>query len=154
MRIAAFLLGVSSLCAASGAQAGDIAGTVYDARGEPAAAVQLEIAELGLTTVTGADGSYRFADVLAGEHRIAVLQGSQAIQRVLVNVDDGSDASRNIVMVSRRAVNGFLGSAFPAEAEDGTGEQAFSRALELADQMTREIPMGEAREWRWRDLDG
>lgn len=152
MRIAVLFASAALICAASSAQAGNIAGTVYDSRGRPAADVQLTIADLGAVAVTAADGSYRFADVLPGEHRIAIGQGSQATQRVAVRVSDESDVTRNIMMISSAAMRDFQASTHQTDALDG--QEAFAEALELADHMLRETPAQTAQDWRWRDLDG
>ena len=102
--------------------------------------------------MTAADGSYRFADVADGQYRIAVVQGSQAIQRISVTVANNAATARNIVMISPAAMRDFQASSHPADLPAET--QTFAGARELADQMLREVPAQTAQDWRWRDLDG
>lgn len=152
MRIAAVFASAALICAASGAQAGDIAGTVYDSRGRPAADVLLTIDELGMEAVTAHDGSYRFSDVVTGDHRIAIMRGAQPVQRISVHVAGEGDAARNIVMISATAMRSFQAATLQDDGQGG--EEAFAEAIALAEQMVREAPASDAQAWRWRDLDG
>lgn len=87
--------------------AGEVAGTVFDARGRPAAGVELSLA--GQVAVTGADGAYVFADVAAGEQR--VLAGSQA---VMVSVSAEGAVRRNLFLLSASARSRVTGDGLPA----------------------------------------
>jgi hypothetical protein len=87
-------------------QAGEVAGTVFDARGRPAAGVELTLG--GQRAVSAADGTYAFADVAEGEHR--VLAGSQA---VAVVVPAEGAVRRNLFLLSAAARTRVTGTALP-----------------------------------------
>ena len=90
MRIFSPLAAVLALLAAPvPALAGDVAGTVYDARGLPQADVTLAMA--GQQAVTGADGAFVFTGVPAGDHPLAA-----------VRCVHGSEASRGRALAARR----------------------------------------------------
>lgn len=119
--------------------AGEVAGTVYDQRGIPAAGVTLALGDA--RAVSGADGSYVFADVAAGEHTIAA-----GTQRVAVAVPDEGAARRNIFLLSRSARTAITGEVLDSIALD--------RTIQLAETMLRESDgLGETA-WRWNDLEG
>lgn len=149
----AILSAVAAIAFAVPAQAGDLSGTVYDGSGVPAANVQLSVPELGVETVTAADGSYRFEGLAAGEHEIAIGLSGDTVQYASATVAEQGVAQRNIVLFSRasvqRAIDADAG-VNPAEAE-----AAFEDALALAEQMLDNgIAAGDGRAWRWNDLDG
>lgn len=88
-----------------------MAGTVFDARGRPAAGVELALG--GQQAVSGADGKFTFADVAEGEHRM--LAGSQA---VAVSVPAEGAVRRNVFLLSPAARLRVTGLG--ATAQDGT----------------------------------
>jgi hypothetical protein len=121
------------------AMAGEVAGTVYDQRGIPAAGVTLELGDA--RAVSGADGSYSFTDIAAGEHMIAA--GSQ---RIAVAVPGEGATRRNIFLLSRSARTAITGEVLDSPALD--------RTIQLAETMLRESDrLGESA-WRWNDLEG
>lgn len=109
------------------AQAGEVAGTVYDARGQKAADVELALD--GQTAITGADGAFRFADVRAGEHQI--VAGSQ---RVAVTVAESGETRRNVMLLSRSARTAVTGETIDTAAADAV----LAQAMRLADAMLAE----------------
>ena len=136
-------LAITAALIASGfalpATAGVVAGTVYDQRGLPAAGVVLELG--AAEAVTGADGSYIFADVATGEHTIAA-----GTQRMVVDVAGDAAVRRNIFLLSRSARAAVTGDVIDSTALD--------RTIQLAEAMLREsAPKGETA-WRWNDLEG
>lgn len=78
------------------AQAGEVAGTVFDAHGRPAAGVELTLGSQ--QAISGADGKFAFADVAEGEH--SVLAGSQAVS---VSVPAQGAVRRNVFLLSAAA---------------------------------------------------
>jgi hypothetical protein len=127
LRKATILAAALLFAAPVAAQAGEVAGTVYDARGRAAAGVELLLG--GQQVVSGADGSYRFADVAPGEH--SVTAGSQ---RVAVAVAETGETRRNIVLLSRSARLAVTGDVVPAANTDAVLVQA----MQLADAMLAE----------------
>ncbi len=142
----AALLGTAA-AATTAAQAGDVAGVVHDGEGAPEAGLQLTIEALARETVSAADGSYRFENLPAGEHEIALHLASGRTQYVTVAVAETGEATRNIFQFTPLALSG-LQQAVPAPAPAMEGE-AFDAVMELAESMTRAAPQ----QWRWRDLD-
>ncbi|MFC3096730.1 carboxypeptidase-like regulatory domain-containing protein [Alteraurantiacibacter palmitatis] len=141
MRQSVFLAALLALCAPVAAQAGDVAGTVYDARGQAAAGVELVLGNA--RTVSGADGSYRFADVAAGEHTV-----SAGSQRVGVSVAETGETRRNIILLSRTARIAVTGEALPATQNDAV----LADAMRMADALLAEAAALPAR--RWNDIGG
>ena len=141
MRKATILAALFLLAAPVAAQAGEVAGTVYDARGRAAAGVELALG--GQAVVSGADGSYRFTDVAAGEHQ--VMAGSQ---RVAVAVAETGETRRNIVLLSRSARTAVTGEIVPPASDDA----ALARAMQLADAMLAEA--AHLPERRLPEIDG
>ena len=88
---AAALLLLSGAASAAQAQNGTISGRVTDAAsGAPVAAAQVQVAGLGLGTVSGDDGAYRIVNVPAGTYtlivrRIGYLERRQANVTVTAN---------------------------------------------------------------------
>ena len=121
------------------ATAGEVAGTVYDQRGLPAAGVLLELGDA--EAVTGADGSFTFADVATGEHTVAA-----GTQRVVVEVASEGTVRRNIFLLSRSARTAVTGEAVDSAALD--------RTIQLAETMLRESDRQGETAWRWNDLEG
>lgn len=122
------------------ATAGEVAGTVYDQRGMPVAGVAVSVD--GQEALTGADGTYRFADVAAGQQMVAANG-----QRVGVEVAVEGETTRNIFLLSRRARSEVTG----AVVEAVSGEEAFAEALEQAEQMLENGPATTEIAWRWND---
>ncbi|MFC3100809.1 carboxypeptidase-like regulatory domain-containing protein [Altererythrobacter lauratis] len=141
MRRSFCLAAVLALLAPEAAQAGDVAGTVYDARGQAAAGVELVLGNA--RTVSGADGSYRFAEVAAGEH--SVTAGSQ---RVGVTVAETGETRRNIILLSRSVRVAVTGETLtPVQ-----NEAAMADAMRMADAMLAEAAALPPR--RWNDIGG
>lgn len=110
MRLAALLAAFLAIAAPLPVLAGEVAGTVFDARGRVAAGVTLELA--GQQAVSAADGSFAFADVAAGEHSVVI--GSQA---VAVVVPAEGTARRNVFLLSAAARQRVTGEvATPADS--------------------------------------
>lgn len=126
MRLAALLAALLSLGLSLHAMAGEVAGTVFDARGRPAAGVELTLG--GQIAVTGADGSYAFADVAEGEHR--VLAGSQA---VAVVVPAEGAVRRNLFLLSAAARTRVTCAALPADSATVLAETRRQAARLLAE---------------------
>lgn len=141
MRKSFVLAALLALCAPVAAQAGDVAGTVYDARGQAAAGVELLLGDA--RTVSGADGSYRFADVAAGEY--SVTAGSQ---RVGVAVAETGETRRNIILLSRSARVAVTGETLTQVQSDA----AVADAMRMADALLAEAAALPAR--RWNDIGG
>jgi hypothetical protein len=121
------------------ATAGDVSGKVYDQRGAPAAGVTLELG--GSQVVTGADGSYSFTGVAAGEHML-----SAGGQRVAVSVADEGETRRNLFLLSSAARQVVSGAPIDREALEAT--------LALGETMLRDSQRRSAIAWRWNDLEG
>lgn len=141
MRKSVALAVTLALFAPVAAQAGDVAGTVYDARGQAAAGVELVLGDA--RTVSGADGSYRFTDVAAGEH--SVTAGSQ---RVGVSVAESGETRRNIILLSRSARVAVAGETLTPVQSDA----AVADAMRMADALLAEAATLPAR--RWNDIGG
>lgn len=127
MRLPSLLAAAALLCAPLQAQAGDVAGVVFDARGLPQAGVVLDLA--GQQAVTGADGAYRFADVPAGDHPLAA--GAQA---VVVAVPATGEVRRNLFLLSRAARAAVTGSA----ADAGESRRVLASAMQQGEAMLAE----------------
>lgn len=110
MRLAALLAAMLALGFSLPAQAGEVAGTVFDARGRPAAGVELALG--GQQAVSGSDGKFAFADVAEGEHRM--LAGSQAVS---VSVPAEGVVRRNVFLLSSAARLRVTGES--VSAQDG-----------------------------------
>jgi hypothetical protein len=115
------------LCASLPAQAGEVAGTVYDSRGAPQAGVTLDMA--GQQAVTGADGAFVFGNVPAGDQPLAA--GAQA---VIVTVPAEGTVRRNLFLLSRAARASITGSTVDA----GEGHRVMANAMRLGDAMLAE----------------
>lgn len=134
------------------AHAGALSGVVRDSVAQPVAGATVEMPELGLATVTDADGRYSFDDVTAGEHRLAVEQVEGARQFASVEVPAEGAATRNVFLYPRRVVEDAAAGVDPLQAMllDVLAAQAWEHAREL----TAAEPVGEDVSWQWRDLDG
>lgn len=128
MRLLSLLAASFALCASPlPAQAGEVAGTVYDSRGLPQAGVTLDMA--GRQAVTGADGAFLFADVPAGDQPLAA--GAQA---VIVTVPAEGAVRRNLFLLSRAARASITGSAVDA----GEGRRVLASAMRQGEAMLAE----------------
>lgn len=128
MRLLSLLAALFALCASPlPALAGEVAGTVYDARGLPQAGVMLEMA--GQQVVTGADGAFTFTDVPAGDQPLAA--GAQA---VVVAVPAEGTVRRNMFLLSRAARASVTGTT----ADAGEGRRVMSSAMQHAEAMLAE----------------
>lgn len=109
---------VALLFAAASARAGDLAGQVHDAHGAPAAGVLVVMEETGAEALTGADGSYRFEALDAGQHTIAIMLPGGHVQRARVNVAQEGETQRNLFMLSRDALAGMGNAELNFRADD------------------------------------
>ena len=107
MRRNLILAALLSLGLSLPAEAGEVAGTVFDASGRPAAGVELALGSQ--IAVTGTDGRYAFTDVSEGEHRVQA--GSQAVS---VTVPAEGAVRRNFFLLSAGARTRVAGEAVPA----------------------------------------
>jgi len=109
LRIALILAASFAACLPLPALAGEVAGTVYDARGLPAAGVALDLA--GQHAVSDTAGAFAFADVPAGD--LALTTGNQAVR---VAVPAQGSVRRNVMLLSRTARTRVTGEvATPAD---------------------------------------
>ena len=130
MRIA--ILAALMLAVPATANAGDLAGRVYDATALPVAGVVVEVA--GREAVTG---------LAEGSHEVAVMLADGAIQRVRADVAVEGTSRRNVFLVSAAALRG-------ARAFAGETAAAPAPPMDAA-----QLPAGEGAvaAWRWRDND-
>jgi len=150
MRITATFLAIAALAMPCMAQAGDVAGIVYDNRGNVAAGVEVSLAGQDRTATTGEDGAFAFDGLEAGEHQLAVkLQGGNT-QRVWLEVAATGETRRNIFLMSPAALERALDMNLQT---DSAQQRALQDTLELAERMASEGAEREAAHWRWRDLD-
>ncbi|MES2699942.1 MAG: carboxypeptidase-like regulatory domain-containing protein [Pseudomonadota bacterium] len=116
-----------ALCSSLPAWAGEVAGTVFDARGRAVAGVALELA--GQQAVSGADGAFTFSDVAEGQH--SVIAGSQA---VAVTVPAEGAVRRNVFLLSGAARARVTGEvAIPADNAAVLAETVRLAAMLLAE---------------------
>ena len=123
------------------AQAGDLAGKVYDSAALPVAGATVWVGEREVQTL--ADGTFSVTGLAAGEHEIAVTLADGAVQTVWADVAETGTSRRNIFLVSSAAMRGaraFAGEVAPAAVP----------VMELP-----QAPAGEGAvvAWRWRDSD-
>lgn len=112
-----FLAGALALLAApSMAHAGDLSGTVRDSAAQPVAGVAVTIPALGLSVTTDENGQYRFNDLTAGEHRITVELAEDARQHANAQVPETGEATRNVFLYSRTALDHARSGINPVEA--------------------------------------
>ncbi len=150
IRIALFASAVALAAVPVGALAGDLSGTVRDSAATPVAGVTVTIPALGVTTTTDAEGTYRFEGLQAGEHRIAVELADDARQFTTAQVPLTGEATRNVFLYSRTALDHARDGLNPVEAmlADMLMAQAWDEASELAAQ-------AESREEQaWTDYAG
>ncbi|APE28284.1 carboxypeptidase-like regulatory domain-containing protein [Aurantiacibacter gangjinensis] len=134
------------------AHAGELSGTVRDASARPVAGAQVVIPGLGLATTTAEDGTYRFDDVVEGEHRVGVELGEGNRQFASASVPAEGEATRNFFLYSARSVAVAETGMNPVEAM--LLETLAARAWDEAREVAANEETGEAVSWRWRDLDG
>lgn len=147
MRIAAFIAASSFLLATSPAIAGEVKGAVYDADGMPVSGMTVAIDGTELGAVTDENGSYRFADVPAGEHRITVNRGASAVQYVPLTVTGETPVTRNVFLLSAAYVEEELSASRRMNA-------MIAEAMSGADRMTAQVRSRDPVAWRWRDHEG
>lgn len=78
-----------------------VAGTVRDAGGSGVAEVAVSLlqdGELVATTITAADGGYRFGELAAGEYTIAVVAEGREPRALPVRVGEEADAAQDVVL--------------------------------------------------------
>ncbi|WP_191229148.1 carboxypeptidase-like regulatory domain-containing protein [Aurantiacibacter xanthus] len=137
------------LAAAPGAAfAGELSGSVIDARGLPVAGIAVSLGDSERTTQTDAEGRYAFVDVAAGEAIIAVHKPNGDVQRAFADVAAEGVTRRDVFLVSAGALSALLAPAQPkAESEVDLGE-----TLRLADRMVDAV-RGKTAAWRWNDRE-
>jgi len=145
--VSEFAATVLVLGLAGTAHAGDLAGVVHDGEGAAAPGMQLSIEALDRQTLSASDGSYRFDDLPAGEHEIALKLASGRKQYATVEIAETGEINRNIFQFTPLALSSVR-QAVPAHEPVLEGE-TLDAVLELADSMTQSAPQA----WRWRDLD-
>lgn len=130
------------LAAPCTAQAGDLSGTVRDSAARPVAGVAVTIPDLGLSVTTDEEGRYRFTDLAAGEHRVAVELADDARQHTSVQVPETGEATRNLFLYSRVALDHARSGINPVEAmlADVLMAQAWEEASEMTAQAERLEP--------------
>ncbi len=133
-RIAIFASAAALIVLPAPAFAGDLSGTVNDSTARPVAGAQVVIPELGLSTVTDDQGTYRFEGLRAGEHRVAVELANDERQFVSAQVPETGETKRNIFLYSAAALNQARIGINPVEAM--LAEALMARAWEDARRMT------------------
>lgn len=135
-RIASIIGTAALLALPTAAVAGDLSGTVNDSTALPVAGAQVSIPALGLSTVTDAEGAYRFEGLDAGKHRVAVELADGARQHVQADVPATGETTRNVFLYSPAALAHANEGVNPVEAmlADMLLEQAWQEARELAAQ--------------------
>lgn len=130
------------LSAPSTAHAGDLSGTVRDSAAQPVAGVAVTLPELGLSATTDEDGRYQFTGLSAGEHRIAVELEGDIRQHAKAQVPETGEATRNVFLYSRTALNHARSGINPVEAmlADVLMAQAWEEASEMTAQAERLEP--------------
>lgn len=134
--LAPLALALAVFAAPASALAGDLQGRVRDHAGQPVAGATVTIPALGLTSVTGADGVYRFEGLDAGEHRIAVELAADARQFATAQVPETGEVTRNLFLYSRATLDHARGGLDPVEAmlAELLMAQAWEEASEMAAQ--------------------
>lgn len=132
-KVAVITAAVAMFAAPAPALAGDLAGTVRDSVAQPVAGAQVVIPALGLSTTTDADGAYRFEGLAAGEYSIAVELAADARQHVNATVPETGEATRNVFLYSRAALDHARDGVNPVEAmlADALMAQAWEAASEI-----------------------
>lgn len=125
------------------ASAGNLSGTVRDPAAAPVAGAQVVIPELGLSTLTDAEGAYRFEGVAEGEYRIAVELADDARQHSKARVPQVGEATRNIFLYSSAALDHARSGLNPVEAM--LAEALMAQAWEEASEMTARAQAREER---------
>jgi hypothetical protein len=78
-----------------------VAGAVRETGGSGVAEVAVSLlqdGELVATTITAADGGYRFGELAAGEYTIAVAREGRELRAVPVRVGEEADAAQDVVL--------------------------------------------------------
>ena len=147
LRFASLAL-VAAMLPAS-AFAGDLSGSVIDARGLPVAGIEVTLGEGEQRALTDADGRYAFADVAAGEASLAVKQANGDVQRAFAQVAEDGATRRDIYLISARALSIALGAAEPEPEIDADLEAT----LRLAETMAADATAERAVSWAWNDRE-
>ena len=133
-RIAILASAAALIALPTSAFAGDLSGTVNDSTARPVAGAQVVIPALGLSTVTDAEGTYRFEGLEAGEHRVAVELANEERQFASAQVPETGEAKRNIFLYSSAALDQARIGINPVEAM--LAEALMAQAWEDARRMT------------------
>lgn len=144
MRFGLCLVAAVLAAVPTAAFAGELSGSVIDARGLPVAGIEVSLGDR--TTLTDGEGAYAFADVAAGEARIAVHKANGDVQRAFADVAAEGVTRRDVFLVSKSALSAVLAPPAPEADVDLT------ETLRLADQMVDEV-RGESARWRWNDRE-
>ena len=141
--VAIALIAIPLLGIPVAASAGDLSGKVRDSAAAPVAGAQVAIPELGLATLTQADGTYRFEGLDAGEYRIAVELADDARQHASAQVPETGEVTRNIFLYSSAALDHARSGINPVEAM--LAEALMAQAWEEASEMTAQADAREER---------
>ena len=144
MRFGLCLVATVLAAAPSAAFAGELSGSVIDARGLPVAGIEVSLDDR--TTLTDAEGGYAFADVAAGEASVAVHKPGGDVQRAFAQVAAEGVTRRDVFLVSRGALSAVLGRPEPEADVD------LAETLRLADRMVDAV-RGDKATWRWNDRE-
>ena len=137
------LIAAALLAIPAAAHAGDLSGKVRDSAASPVAGAQVVIPELGIATLTQADGSFRFEGLDAGEYRIAVKLADDVRQHASAQVPAEGEATRNIFLYSSAALDHARSGINPVEAM--LAEALMAQAWEEASRMTAQADAREER---------
>ncbi|OYX66169.1 MAG: hypothetical protein B7Y88_04525 [Sphingomonadales bacterium 32-64-17] len=146
MRFGFCLLAAVFAAAPGAAFAGELSGSVIDARGLPVAGIEVSLGDSDQLTQTDGEGRYTFADVAAGEASLAVRKANGDVQRAFAQVAAEGVTRRDVFLVSAGALSAVLAPAQPEADVD------LSETLRLADQMVDAV-RGERAAWRWNDRE-
>ena len=100
LAIAVLLLSMSAAATATAQTSGTIEGTVADENGTPLPGVSVTVTGSGVyeEVVTGADGSYEFTDLAAGDYRVAAILAGFAPWEYPISVEAGAVETVPIVL--------------------------------------------------------
>lgn len=136
MSIRAAILALCLTCAATSVQAGELSGTLRDASALPVAGATVTLPELGRATTTDANGRYSFDGLAAGRYAIAVSVADDIRQHSSAAVPAEGEATRNLFLLSNRALDHARDGINPAQAL--LADVLMARAWEAAQAMDAE----------------
>src|SRR5687768_6540303 len=149
--VAAFVLGAAALPAQLGAQrpAHTITGRAVDSAGSPLAEVRVRVIELGRTSVTAADGRFRFSSVAPGAYTVSFARVGHMpeTRRVAVPGQGGEARALEVAMREARvqlAAVQVTASTGATRAQDSPQPTAVLEGAEL--RVTQGAALGETLE--------